>query len=137
MRRLLLLAFLAAAPAAAQDRLVIRRDVCDQLANLSPSADVEYRRGVDARGRPVAPADLSPESNPRVDEIVIEIDADMRRRFGLSPARRFFAGEVNVGVVVIQDNKAFFNGQPLEDREQAMLAQFCSDGSRPPRALTR
>jgi hypothetical protein len=131
---LLLLALFIDAPAAAQDRLVIRRDACDQLVNLAPSADVEYRPGVDARGRPVAPADLSPESNPRVDEIVIEIDAATRRRFGLSPERRFFAGEASVGVVVIQDNKAFFNGQPLEDREQAMLSQLCRDRSRSPRA---
>ena len=134
MRRLILLALLAAAPAAAQDRLVIRRDACDPLVGLSPSADVEYRPGVDARGRPVAPADLSPGSAPRVDEIFIEIDAATRRRFGLSPERRFFAGEATVGVVVIQDNKAFFNGQPLEDREQAMLSQLCRDRSRPSRS---
>ena len=134
MRRLILLALFLAAPAATQDRLVIRREACDQLANLSPSADVEYRPGVDARGRPVAPADLSPESNPRVDEIFIEIDAATRRRFGLPPERRFFAGEASVGVVVVQDNKAFFNGQPLEDREQAMLSQLCRDRSRPSRS---
>jgi hypothetical protein len=126
MRRHLLLALLAAAPAMAQERLVIRRDACDQLVNLSPPADVEYRPGVDARGRPVAPADLPAESNPRVDEIFIEIDADTRRRF--------FAGEASVGVVVIQDNKAYFNGQPLEDREQAMVSQLCRDRSRPSRA---
>jgi len=122
---LVLLALLLAAPAAAQDRLVIRREACDQLVRLSPSADVGFRPGVDARGRPVAPADLSPESTPRVDEIVIEIDAGLRRRFGLSPDRRFFLGEANAGYVTIRDGKAFFNGQPLEDREQAMLAQLC------------
>ena len=134
MRRLILLALLAAAPASAQDRLVIRRDACDQLVQLSPSADAEFRPGVDARGRPVAPAELSPDPTPRLDEIFIEIDADTRRRFGLSPARRFFAGEASVGVVVIEDNKAFFNGQPLEDREQAMLSQLCRDRSRPARS---
>src|SRR5688500_11133476 len=107
MRFLALLLLMLPAAAAAQERLVVRREVCAQLAQLPPSADAEYRPGVDARGRPVTPADLSSGGGPRFEEFSIEIDVDLRRRFGVPADRRLFQGEVKLGSVVVRGGNAF------------------------------
>jgi hypothetical protein len=99
---------------------------CSNLVRHAPAPDVAYRPGTDARGRPVAPADLNPAPQIRVpDTIVFDAAADLRR-FGIPASSPLFQPNVMLGEVhVDKEGRAFFNGQPLGDPEIAALEAFC------------
>ncbi|MFQ3623795.1 MAG: hypothetical protein SNJ73_09640, partial [Acetobacteraceae bacterium] len=55
---------------------------CRLIAQHVPAADVAFRPGVDARGRRVAPADLSPPVEIVPERFPIVLSVDLRRRLG-------------------------------------------------------
>jgi len=121
----LLLAFAAARPAAAQpdDTVPLRLTEADCRAVVAhePAPDVAYTPGVDARGRPVAPADLPGSVRIDVpDEIVIPIQVDMARRLGVPRTR--YEADAYVGTVTVVDGRPYFDGQPLVGVEQGLAA---------------
>ena len=70
---------LLAAPAAAERVVTITANDCQRVVAHVAAADVEYRPGVDVRGRKVTPADLgggAPIGLP--DEIAFDIKLDLR-----------------------------------------------------------
>ncbi len=113
---------------AAESVVIISRGDCARLAVHQPAPDVAYQPGVDARGRPVAPADL-PGSNPPIampDEIAIDITVEIQKRFGIPANSAFFKPEARVGTIVVKpDGSATFNGQPLTSPESRALAALC------------
>ncbi|MBE0599973.1 MAG: hypothetical protein IH568_01525, partial [Burkholderiaceae bacterium] len=72
----------AAGPLAAET-VVISREDCRRVVRHVASADVAYTPGVDARGRPVAPADLAGTPQLQLPETFsFDIAIDMRRYLG-------------------------------------------------------
>lgn len=114
--------------AAPNGGLVMSSQVCASLAGTTPTPGVpsaDYQPGVDANGNAVAPADLpSTPSIPTVDNFPIEIDQQLANRFHLPPGA---STKAILGYVTVQDNQAYFNGQPLNADQTAALAEACRE----------
>jgi hypothetical protein len=108
-------------------RMVMSSTLCPSLAGAEagvPGAD--YTPGVDADGNPVAPADLPSATPPlKLDDFPIEISVNLQKRFGIPANSSLFHGKAVVGYVTVQDGRAYFNGQPISQNEQDMLAAAC------------
>ena len=120
---------LAGGPAEAEGSyLTISKADCDRLARHYPSDDVTYRPGRDVRGKAVAPADLNGGTDLILPEaVVIPIEVDMFRRYGIPANQANFKGDIFIGEVVVDvaSGRALFNGQPLQSDEEAELAARC------------
>ena len=94
---------------------------CDAL--VPPAA---YVPGVDAAGKPVAPADLPRAPSPiSADTISIEIDARLAGQFGVPQAGGAYRTKGTVGYVTVQDGRVLFNGKPLADDANAAVTAAC------------
>ena len=119
--------------------LTVRTEDCRALTRHVPAKDVEYKAGVDVRGRKVAPADLdSGYPNMVPDEITLDIGVDLADRLGRRQAREMarppitanrpllpYTGTASIGEVTVRGNEVFWNDQPLLPQEQAALAAAC------------
>ena len=116
----------AAAPAVAESVPVrVDRDACAKVVAHVPDADVAYKPGVDVNGRSVAPADLS--GSPQIDSFVVTLELDLRR-FGIRvPGARGLDPELQLGLITVEGNRVYYNGQPLDDPEQLRLAAACRE----------
>jgi hypothetical protein len=125
------LLFALAAPATAAETLTISTADCRRLVAHAPRADVTYQGGVDARGKPVVPADVSGAAVELPAFIDIPIALDVARRLsGGTPgdvlsSRRGLEGKGPLGTLTIKGNDAFWNGRQLQSQEEAMLAEAC------------
>ena len=116
----------AQAPAWA-DVAVSRRD-CDRLVKYQQAPGVEYQAGVDAHGRPVAPADLGGGYNIKPPEtIVIPIEILVQDRFHIPSNSVLWNAEAQVGVVTVKGDQVYYEGQLLGDQETAALEQLCRE----------
>lgn len=116
----------AEAPLHAQNLEVSSRD-CARLAEHRTRADVEYKPGVDARGRPVKPADLDPGPAVAVPQTFsFDVNADLRK-FGVPSNSVLFQPHAGVGRITVEDGgrRVLYNGQLLGGREQEALAALC------------
>ncbi|WP_193180390.1 hypothetical protein [Nisaea sediminum] len=116
------------APAAEDDPAgikVSKRD-CQRVIAYQPSADVEYKPGVDARGNAVAGADLpgsviieAPKS------ITIPLTLELAELFALPGGT---SAEAGIGTVKydIGSGRLEYNGQPLTDPQMAAIAAACA-----------
>lgn len=99
---------------------------CRYVTRHQPSADVEYKPGVDVHGKPVAPADL-PDGYaldlPKSIDIVLT--ADIARRFGIT-TNNLYKGEAQIGTVTVQGNQVLFNGKPMQPAAEADLIALCA-----------
>lgn len=132
MQKILILPlFLALAPvAAAQDKpaIAVKDADCRRIVEHQAAADVNYKPGVDAYGRPVAPADLPGGSQIKLpEEIQIPITIDLSKRLGLPTDGSVFKPEAQIGTVSVRGNQVFFNNQPLGAQDQAALQQACAE----------
>lgn len=103
---------------------------CARLVVHKPDGAARYEPGLDAYGRPVAGAEGdAPQRSVRLPEAyAIEITVDLQKRFNLPPNAKLYAGEAKLGYVTVeQDGRAYFNGEPIFDEEQAMLAALCQE----------
>lgn len=118
---------MATAPglACAQNIEVSSRD-CARLADHRARPDVEHRPGVDARGRPVKPADLNPGAVAVPQSFSIDVSADLKK-FGVPSNSILFQPNVGVGKITVEDGgrRVLYNGQSLGNREQEALAELC------------
>lgn len=126
MKRLILslpMLFLAAPVWA--DVAVSKRD-CDRLVKYQQAPGVEYQPGVDAHGRPVAPADLGGGYSIKVpDIIVIPIEVLAQDRFNIPANSVLWNAEAQVGTVIVKGDQVYYEGQLLGDPEAAALAELC------------
>jgi len=120
-------AWAATVPAmpSAGETVVISRDDCLRAIRHVPSADAAYAPGVDARGRPVAPADLG--GGPRIalpEILAFDINIDVGRYLGGS---RYGTLDMAVGTVVydVASGRLTFNGEVLTDADQRAVAEAC------------
>lgn len=105
-------------------RVRVSLDECRRLTEHRPVPGVEYREGVDARGRPVAPADMEgsrPLALPEHYTIDLAIPlADL----GAGPPA-VGAAELVVGKIRIEGSRVFFNDQPIGDTTRDALIRAC------------
>lgn len=89
--------------------------------------DVSYRPGVDVQGRAVAPADLPSDSTlalPR--DIPINIGIPVSTLLGRNSPYLTRDAKIQVGQVVVQqDGRVLFNGQPVTDEGRDQLIAAC------------
>ena len=95
-----------------------------------PSNDVNYKPGVDAYGRAVAPADLPGSATFKTpNEITISLTMDILEKFGVDAdsALGSLSGEASFGEIKynIGSGKMTLDGKPLGDPEVEALATAC------------
>ena len=129
VRAIATLLLLCALPVAAQtDPPTIRVDpaACRYVARHQPSADVEYKPGVDVHGNAVAPADLPDGYAIELPKSIdIAITADIARRFGIA-TNNLYRGEAQIGTVTLQGSQVLFNGKPMQSAAEADLIALCA-----------
>ena len=118
---------LSAAPALAQQATVTDRE-CRQLVDHVAAPNVAYQSGVDARGRPVAPADL-PSSGGQIQppqNFTFDLNTSLTG-FGIPSNSPIFQPTVGVGKITVEEGgkRVLFNGQPIGSSETAAIAELC------------
>lgn len=118
--------FAAAAAEAASAKgssVKVSRSECKGFVKHQSSA--EYKPGVDARGKKVKEADLPGGSPIKLPETIsIDIGFDLDKKYGLGSGGKY-TGESVIGKVTVKGDKVFFNGQPLDQSDQAAIAEAC------------
>ena len=113
----------ALAASAKGSSVKLSKSECGRIGKHQSSA--EYKPGTDARGKKVKEADLpggSPIKLP--DTISIDIGFDLDKKYGLGSGGKY-TGESVIGKVTVKGDKVFFNDQPLDQRDQAAIAEAC------------
>jgi hypothetical protein len=113
-------------------RIVISSDLCPGLSGAEPAVPgADYTPGVDVAGHAVAPADL-PGGAPalKLDNFPIEISINLQKRFGIPAQSTLFQGKAIIGLVTLRDGRAYFNGEPISENEQNMMAAACKSAKR-------
>ncbi len=114
-------------PDAARERPVIDLSLCQRLTRHVPAADVEYRPGVDVRGRPVAPADLpgSAGAQPPIP-IDLPLSVDLARQMGIAlPSVPFLPDDVTSVWLSVVGDRLYLNGQPIDPGAEDRLYAYC------------
>ena len=122
------LAFLPIGGVAAQTVAVTDAD-CAKIVNYTTPPGVAYQPGVDVYGRKVAPADLpSSSSQPQIGSgpITIDITADLHK-YGVPANSPLLLPGAHLGQVTVDNNRVYFNGQPLGDSEEHAIADACRE----------
>ena len=104
-------------------RVVISSTLCSALGAPPPGVPgPDYVPGMDAEGKPVAPADL-PSAGPSLDldNFPIEVKAKLP---GVSAPTPWSTRAV-LGYVTVRDGRAYFNGTPLAEDDRAAMAAAC------------
>lgn len=102
--------------------VVVGSDTCRRLTTHIPAADVEYKPGVDLKGRPVAPADLPPETPPPAEEVRVALKRNVVIGTGGLGASEIVVGEVAVDLA---SGKAMLNGKPVDQAFQSDIIAAC------------
>ena len=66
----------------------------------------------------------------KADNVAIEIDASMRKRFGVGAGSPLFRNKAVVGYVTLQGGQALFNGEPIAGNERDMILAACRAAKR-------
>ena len=121
---LVLFAAASAMAASAKGAAVkVSRSECNRIVKHQSGA--EYKPGVDTRGKKVKEADLPGGSPIKLPETIsIDIGIDLDKKYGLGSGGKY-TGEGVIGKVTVKGDKVFFNGQPLDQRDQAAIAEAC------------
>jgi hypothetical protein len=117
-----------AGPLPAKADVTVSRADCDRLVRYHQPPGVEYQPGVDAHGRPVAPADLGGgyQINPP-ETIVIPIEILVQDRYHIPANSVLWNAKAQVGVVTVKGDRVYYEGQLLGDAETAALEQICRE----------
>jgi hypothetical protein len=105
--------------------------LCRALVKHTPDADVAYQSGVDAAGRPIAPADLPGQPQIKLaDKINIPLTLSLVKALNLNTSTYPYnqlgdSTEMPLGTLTIEGDKVFLNGSPLNDTQQDNLAVLC------------
>src|SRR5579875_3340460 len=77
-------------------------------------------------GNPVPPADV--QGSPTIvvpQEFSIPITVDLGKRLGIPVDPNDFQSNADIGTLTYKDGQVYFNGQPLQDSDEAALARAC------------
>lgn len=119
----------ASAPIQAQQpgKPVVDPALCRAMVRHQPAPDVAYKPGVDAKGRPVAPADLpgSAGAMAATSPIDIPLTIDLARRMGVKLPGGGLPTETVIGRMTLDGGRLLLNGQPLGGASEAELIALC------------
>lgn len=92
-----------------------------------PNQDVTYQPGVDASGRKVLPAVQGGSIQIKAPtEFSIPITMDLQKALGLPvDPTKFQTQNFTVGTVKFKNGRSYFNGQPLQSEQAAILSELC------------
>lgn len=122
---LLLLVTMSAHAQTREPTIRIDPAACQWVTRHHPSADVEYKPGVDVHGKKVAPADLPGSGGIDLPEdIHIAITVNTAKRFGI-PENDLYKGEAYIGTVTVRGNEVLFNGKPVQPEAETELLALC------------
>ncbi|PCI32337.1 MAG: hypothetical protein COB54_07505 [Alphaproteobacteria bacterium] len=124
----------------AAETLYVSVDSCRILTRHIPTDDVSYKPGVDVRGRPVAPADLSPALDLGLKDkisfqLILDVakesrrSADTQQQFQDHPG---LEGRINLGRIEIKQGQVTLDGKPLASQHQIELTEFCKKSRKQP-----
>lgn len=136
MRKRVLVAIAALASSfspvmAAETYVGISPAACRKVTVGSTSPDVEFKPGVDVKGRSVVPAEgpgggLDPSAARRMlDVIRIPITVDLAKRMGLGGNGTRFGSEIPLGEVTFRGGQVYLDGAPLTNSEQQQISEAC------------
>ncbi len=107
-------------------RVDVSAKACAEVVAHVPDAGVAYTPGVDVNGNAVAPADLPNSASPiATDNFPIFLTLDLKKRFQVPDGARLFRLQAVAGLIAVQGNQVFFNGQPIAPAEASLLAAAC------------
>lgn len=106
---------------------------CRAMTAHIPLDDVNYKAGVDVQGKPVTPADLSPQPDFGLKDgisfrLILDVAKESRstensnRQFQDHPG---LEGNINLGEIMVKDGKVTLDGKPLAAQQQIELSEFC------------
>jgi hypothetical protein len=106
-------------------KLVVSKKDCERIVKHKSRADVEYKGGVDVRGKKVKSADVD-GGNPikMPSEITIDIGFDLADKFGLGSGGKY-EGKGKVGKVTVKGDKVYWEDQLLGQNEENAIAEAC------------
>lgn len=115
-------------------------DSCRILTRHIPTDDVVYKPGIDVRGRPVTPANLSPAPDFGLKDkisfhLILDVaeeargNADTQRQFQDHPG---LEGRVGLGLIEIKQGEVTLDGKPLASQHQIELTEFCKKSRKQP-----
>ena len=109
--------------------VTVTTEDCRHIVSHTPDISVAYTPGVDAYGRPVAPATLGGGFSVKPPEkFTMDINIDLQERFGLPANKGQYMGEIKVGQVEIRkDGHAFYNSQELATGAQNEITRACRE----------
>lgn len=120
----------------AQQVIVVTTEQCQLLTPHIPDADVEYKAGVDARGREVAPADIAGGNNQLnlgengysffITHDALK-DSNIAQEHGLTGSQE---GKIVLGQVTVKDGDVFWNGQSLAQADRNRIYMLCNEERR-------
>jgi len=117
---------------AADDTFVLDKDLCKYIIAYHPTkdGDVEYKPGVDVKGKPVVKADINPEATIEIPEsISFPLTIEMAKYIGMEIPAGVKTGETNLGYVEVrEDGAVLFNGKPLGGEAENTLKSLCTKG---------
>lgn len=116
---------------AADTEIQISKRDCQQLVRHQASADVEYKPGVDVRGREVVPADVG-GTQPKLrlpNQLTIDIGIDLGKRLGIGGGGNQFSSNVSIGKVTFdrRSGQITFNDQPIGNAHTNAIALKCRE----------
>jgi hypothetical protein len=106
----------------------ISDEVCAAAIAHAAGGDVAFKPGVDARGNPVAPADLPGQGAIRVPQnLLIELSVPLRKAGQASTGKSGPDASMPVGSIAVDiaSGRLVFNGEPLGERDVAGIAEAC------------
>lgn len=110
----------------ADGQAVVSSKACAEVVAHVPDTGVAYTPGVDVNGNAVAPADLPGSGSPiTADNFPIFLTLDLKKKFKVPDSAKLFKPEAVIGLITIQGNQVFFNGQPIDSGEANLLAAAC------------
>ncbi len=101
-----------AMPAQAQDAAALCK-----LLKVKTGVEAAYTPGVDAHGKPVAPADAGASMVIPTDIVQIPLTYDLAQKLNVAQGTKMEAG---LGSLEIRDNNVRYNGQDLTPQAQAV-----------------
>lgn len=97
---------------------------CQRLVRHQARNDVNYKPGVDARGKKVKGADLNGGSKLKLPkEFSFNIGVDIAKKYGMD--KKNIASEMNVGKVTVRGRNVYWNGQKLGSGDSSQIAAHC------------
>lgn len=139
----------------AETKAFITIEDCRILTEHIPKNDVAYKAGVDVRGRPVKPADISPAQDFGLNDgisflLILDVaeenrglqngglqNRDLQNGDGGNADKQFrdhpgLEGKINLGRIMIKDGKATLDGKSLAVQHQMELNEFCQKSRKLP-----